>query len=327
MVTVAQYVRVVRSHVEVLRPHNFPVPVAAVWAGAAVAAGWPRLELALIGIAAVPLLVWAAGQLLNDFFDRDTDARSKPYLPIPRGDVRPAVALILAAVLDAAALASAAIIAPPSVRAVAMILVVTGILGTVLYSQALKASGLAGNIMMGAMIALVVLTGAAMTGTISIWVIAVAAACLFNHSAQNLVGAIRDVDGDRFSNVGTLAVRVGIRNAILTALAFQIGGLFFAIAPIASGVLPAAWLIAPVLMLPLMAYRYYRVIRYPTMENSVSLFKTGRIWSILFYGSFVLATVQDVLQLALIIGALAAMAGWALVFQELQREANVEEPT
>jgi hypothetical protein len=65
------------------------------------------------------------------------------------------------------------------------------------------------------------------------------------------------------------------------------------------------------------------------MGQTVRLFKTYRIWSILFYGSFVLATVAAPVQVLIVLAALMAMGVWAIVWQEIMSEANVpdvEEP-
>lgn len=77
-----------------------------VLAGAA-AAGWPagRRTAGLVG--ASVSLYWA-GMVLNDWADREVDARERPHRPIPSGRVRPPVALALAGGLTAAGLGAAA---------------------------------------------------------------------------------------------------------------------------------------------------------------------------------------------------------------------------
>ncbi|MEU6667064.1 SCO3242 family prenyltransferase [Streptomyces sp. NPDC046727] len=73
----------------------------------AVAAGRPfGARTPLLGAASV-CLYWA-GMALNDFADRDADARERPERPIPSGRVRPGFALGLAAGLTGAGLALAA---------------------------------------------------------------------------------------------------------------------------------------------------------------------------------------------------------------------------
>lgn len=310
-------------HFEILRPHNFPVPIAAAWAGASVTAGHPRLELGLAFVAMVPLLVWAAGQLLNDYFDRDADALSKPYLPIPRGDVRPEVALSLAVALDALAVGDAMFSTFNGGRPLVLGLVSLGILGTFAYSQALKASGIVGNLLMGFMVALVVLVGAAMTGQVGLAAILVALACLLNHASHNLVGAIRDVDGDRMSAIGTYAAKVGVRRSMEVALVLEVLALIVMALPGALGLISPVYLGVPAAISPFLIVRYWQVLKEPTMERSVVLFKTYRIWSILFYGSFVAGTITNHVELFVVVCLLFALGLWALVFQELQREANI----
>ncbi len=74
----------------------------------AAAAGWPsgRRTAGLVG--ASVSLYWA-GMVLNDWADREEDARERPQRPIPSGRVRPAAALALASGLTAVGLGAAAV--------------------------------------------------------------------------------------------------------------------------------------------------------------------------------------------------------------------------
>ncbi len=83
-------------------------------AGADSLAGWlivrgsfdePKRWLPLV---LASMCLYAAGIALNDYFDRDLDARERPFRPIPSGAVRPGVALALAIGLFSAGLALAA---------------------------------------------------------------------------------------------------------------------------------------------------------------------------------------------------------------------------
>jgi 4-hydroxybenzoate polyprenyltransferase len=76
-------------------------------AGAA-AAGWP-LRARTVALPLASTCLYWAGMALNDYADREIDARERPERPIPSGRVRPRDALALAAGLTGAGVAVAAL--------------------------------------------------------------------------------------------------------------------------------------------------------------------------------------------------------------------------
>jgi 4-hydroxybenzoate polyprenyltransferase len=102
------------------------------------------------------LLLYAAGLVFNDLFDREEDARERPDRPLPSGAVSPRAATIAAAMLSIAAL----LVAWPAGWLTA--LTAAGLLGCVLaYDGGLKRSRLLGPLAMGSCRAVSVLLGAA----------------------------------------------------------------------------------------------------------------------------------------------------------------------
>ena len=100
---------------------------------------------------------------------------------------------------------------------------VLGALGIVGYSRWLKARGVAGNLIRGALGALALLYGAAAIGqhpTGRLWpaLLLLAVGWLLHDTASNLVGAIRDVEGDRAGGYQTLPVRHGSERAVRVAI-------------------------------------------------------------------------------------------------------------
>jgi hypothetical protein len=143
----------VRALLELVRaPAALTVPGDAV-AGAA-ASGWPfgRRTLALTG--ASVCLYWA-GMALNDYADRDLDARERPERPIPSGRVTPGTALGVAAGLTSGGLGLAAAAGGRRALRVALPLAAT----VWAYDFALKPTPL-GPVAMAAARALDVLLGA-----------------------------------------------------------------------------------------------------------------------------------------------------------------------
>ncbi|MFJ9081964.1 SCO3242 family prenyltransferase [Streptomyces sp. NPDC102384] len=97
--------RLGRAWVELLRlPALLTVP-GDVLAGAAATGSRPTRGTFLAVGASVSL--YAAGMALNDWADRDEDARDRPHRPLPSGRIRPAHALAAAGTLTGAGLALA----------------------------------------------------------------------------------------------------------------------------------------------------------------------------------------------------------------------------
>ena len=111
----------VRAYLQLLRPANLVTAAADILAGYAVAGQGnpPALPWLLAGSVAL----YAGGVVLNDYFDRDLDARERPERPIPSGRV-PAAA---AAALGAALLAVGVLCAAQSTRYSTQIAAVTAI--------------------------------------------------------------------------------------------------------------------------------------------------------------------------------------------------------
>ncbi|MYQ68539.1 4-hydroxybenzoate polyprenyltransferase [Streptomyces sp. SolWspMP-5a-2] len=94
-----------RAWAELLRlPALFTVPGDALAGAATVSAGLHSRTLLAIGSS---LCLYEAGMALNDWADRDEDARDRPHRPLPSGRVRPSSALAAACGLTAAGLALA----------------------------------------------------------------------------------------------------------------------------------------------------------------------------------------------------------------------------
>ncbi|MDI5971226.1 UbiA family prenyltransferase [Streptomyces sp. SL13] len=196
------------------RPYTLWYPGLVGLAGAALAGGSPSVALLLVAWGA-PTLGWVAGHYLGDWFDRELDAIAKPQRPIPQGRLSPASAVAAGV---ACAVAAAVVAALANWRAV--LLVALAVLGIVAYSRVFKGRGLSGNVVRGTLTALTVVFGAMAVrpgegppGRALVF----AAVFLAHDTASNLVGTLRDVDGDRAGGYRTLPVARGLAVAGRTA--------------------------------------------------------------------------------------------------------------
>ncbi|MGW0927769.1 SCO3242 family prenyltransferase [Streptomyces sp. NPDC002644] len=147
-----------RDWAELLRVSAlFTVPGDAL-AGAAAGGGRPGART--LGAAGASLCLYAAGMALNDWSDREEDARERPARPLPSGRVSPRAALAAAGALTAAGLGCAALAGRRALN------VAAPLAGTVwAYDLWLKRTGY-GPAAMGAARALDLLLGAAATGPV-----------------------------------------------------------------------------------------------------------------------------------------------------------------
>ncbi len=153
-----------REHLRLVRIGNTLVSFLGTVVGGLVARGGGIPSdlrfLGLLGLAAVSTAgVTAGGNVLNDLLDRDSDARNHPDRPLVRGTVSVPAARRLAAGLFVLAIVAAipvALAAPwiPVILAVA-------IASLLLYEFRFKARGVAGNLLVALLTALVFLYGGA----------------------------------------------------------------------------------------------------------------------------------------------------------------------
>ncbi|MCS7481991.1 UbiA family prenyltransferase [Umezawaea endophytica] len=221
---------IVEAHVQTWRPYTLLYPGAVGWAGASVVGGAPGAGH-LVAAVVIPVLVWLGGHYLGDWLDRHLDAIDKPQRPIPSGRLSPRTALISAVVCEVCA----------AVVAVAvgwrlLVLLVVGVVGIVVYSRVCKGRGISGNLVRGALTSLAVLAGATCVPGGHLWTaVPFAVVFLLHDAASNLVGAVRDVEGDEAGGYRSVPVLRGVAHG--ARLAQSLYGLALA-AAVASVLVP-----------------------------------------------------------------------------------------
>ncbi|WP_370943781.1 UbiA family prenyltransferase [Amycolatopsis sp. cg5] len=202
----------VKAHFETWRPYTTTYVGLVGLAGATLAApdpsGW-----SLLGAWAVPTLGWLAGLYGGDYFDRELDAIAKPHRPIPSGRMTARGALVAMALCVAIGAAAALALNWRTV-----FLVVAALVAGVSYSTFFKARGLSGNLVRGGLTAFAFLFGTMMTATYPpLNLLAVAGLFWLHDAGTNLVGALRDLDGDAEGGYQTLPVRRGVTVSLACA--------------------------------------------------------------------------------------------------------------
>ena len=201
------------AYLEMSRPYTLlHAGTMALAAGLVASAGHVGLGRAIL-IWLTPTIGWLAGLAASDYHDRDLDRIEKPHRPIPSGRVGVREAFWLMVGLIAAGFVGALLLGWRTFL-LAWIVMVLGIA----YARTFKAKGALGHGDRGLLAALTVIFGSlAATGTVPAQVWPLVALFFFHDSATNLLGAVRDVDGDRAAGYQTLPVRYGVPAALAIA--------------------------------------------------------------------------------------------------------------
>jgi 4-hydroxybenzoate polyprenyltransferase/geranylgeranylglycerol-phosphate geranylgeranyltransferase len=182
--------------------------------------GLPPLIIAVLSLI-IPMMGWIAGLYLSDFLDRKLDSIQKPHRPIPSGRIKPDEALVVGAVFAASGFILSFLL---SINNIILVFVVAALVFT--YARLSKSRGIAGNLNRG-----IVTVAAYFFGVFSInqtlelipiyvWFLSIV--FLLHDTNSNLVGAIRDLEGDKKGGYETIPVKYGIKNSIIISLLLTI---------------------------------------------------------------------------------------------------------
>ena len=183
-------------------------------------------------------MLTAASMAINDYYDREIDAVNEPSRPIPSGAVKPKEALAFASLLTVTGFVAAYLTSASCLftAAVAWLLFVT-------YTTAGKRSGLPGNFLVSACVAIPFVYGSvAIMNEVRLAVMIFAAIAFLSNTGREVTKGIVDVRGDKSANVKTLAVRYGERKAAVAAAVLYLSSVLLSPTPLFLNVV-SFWLI------------------------------------------------------------------------------------
>jgi geranylgeranylglycerol-phosphate geranylgeranyltransferase len=160
----------------------------------------------------------AAAMVINDYYDRKIDAINEPQRPIPSGIVKPNDALVFVGALSAVGFVFAGL-----VSALCFVVAAASLAITATYLTVGKRSGLPGNFLVSACVAIPFIYGSITAiGNVGLNVVLFASMAFLSNTGREITKGIVDVKGDSAEGVKTLAVRFGEKNAAVTAAVFYI---------------------------------------------------------------------------------------------------------
>ncbi|MGB9987847.1 geranylgeranylglycerol-phosphate geranylgeranyltransferase [Salarchaeum japonicum] len=201
----------VRGAVELTRPGNVVAAGVLTFVGAFVAGGAADYPVHTGAAVVATMLAIAAGNAINDYFDRDIDAINQPDRPIPRGAVSPRGALAFSLALFGGAVVCALVLPVLAVAIAAVNLV-----ALLVYTEYLKGLPGAGNFVVAYLVGSTFLFGAAAVGDVAAGAVLCVLAALSTFTRE-VVKDVEDIAGDREEGLNTLPIAVGERRALVVA--------------------------------------------------------------------------------------------------------------
>jgi geranylgeranylglycerol-phosphate geranylgeranyltransferase len=169
----------------------------------------------------------AASMAINDYHDREIDKINEPNRPIIVGAVKPQESIILAAILTAIGFA-AAFFTNLSCLAVAVIFWVV----SVIYNTEGKQTGLPGNFLVSACVAVPFIYGSfVIKESLDLRTLLFAALAFLSNTGREVTKGIVDVEGDRTQKIRTVAVSLGQKAAAYVASCFFLSAVLLSIVP------------------------------------------------------------------------------------------------
>lgn len=161
----------------------------------------------------------AAAMVINDYYDRRIDAINEPQRPIPSGIVKPREALVFMAALIAVGSVLSLLITPYGLLCFVVAAISLAITAT--YLTVGKRSGLPGNFLVSACVAIPFIYGSVTAiGTVGLNVLLFASMAFLSNTGREITKGIVDTKGDSAEGVKTLAVRFGEGTAAAVAVVF-----------------------------------------------------------------------------------------------------------
>ena len=205
------------AHLETMRPYTVLWCGLVSLIGACVAVGkFPSIPDTLL-VSFIPMMGWIAGLYLSDYLDRDLDLIQKPHRPIPSGRVRPKEAIVVGAIF---ALTGFLLTFFLPLHNIILVFIVA--LLVFLYTYISKSRGFSGNINRGLVTVAAYFFGVfAVDSSLStlppyVWLLSIV--FLVHDTNSNLVGAIRDIEGDKKGGYRTIPVKYGVKISIYFSL-------------------------------------------------------------------------------------------------------------
>jgi geranylgeranylglycerol-phosphate geranylgeranyltransferase len=273
------------GYLRLMRPTNcgmmgFAVIVGAVLANpSGVSLSWQNLALGFI----TGFMLTAASMGINDYYDKEIDSVNEPKRPIPSGVIKSREALVFASVLTLVGFAAAYL-----TNALCLMAGVIAWMIFIAYTTIGKRSGLPGNFLVSACVAIPFVYGSiAMVSAVRTTVWIFASIAFLSNTGREITKGIADVQGDKMQGIKTLAVRFGEKTAAIAAALFYLSAVALSPVPVSLN-LVSFWFLPFVLVTDFgLVASSLMVVRDFSRENARRVKRMVLLWFVLGLLAFV----------------------------------------
>ena len=288
----------VKAYLELIRYPLFAIPIVATLPGALIASEG-QLTWRVVAALLIALFGYFAGMIKNDYFHRETDARTNPDRPLPSHRLTPKQALVPASIIYALCVVSGFLL---NVKAGLLVMALVAI--SHLYNAFFKAKGILGSLTLPLGIGLLNVFGAlVVSGNVPrlVWY-AFGATTLYD-LGTHITTTFKDISRDKQHGITTTPAQLGIRPALFLSAAATMSAFVIALLPywLEDALIQksyAVWVI-----LGMLAAVITRIPLYlqPNEKNGYFALKGSMIGSIFFFPCLMGAQVSIVISTAVIL--------------------------
>lgn len=195
----------------IIRPLNFIITFISIIVAYVISNKGDKFSLVILLAAFSGALAGAAGNVINDYYDMETDKINKPERVLPSGGLTDKGTLFLYGII---VLLSLDLAFWAGWQSFVVVFISTGVI--FIYSYELKRVPLLGNIVVSIMTGMAFIYGAIIAGNITGGIIPAAFAVLINF-IREIVKDIEDIEGDSRTGIRTFPIIRGVNSAIKIA--------------------------------------------------------------------------------------------------------------
>lgn len=278
--------------IRLLRPINSLMMGLAVVVGAYLALAEPlSVDVALnllLGFVTAFMLS-GASMAINDCCDYDIDKINEPSRPLPSGIVKRREGMIFAVTVAFLGLSASALVSPPSPMPILIATVSLAV--SVAYATRGKKTGLPGNFLVSACVAIPFVYGSYIVGQdLSMKVLLFSTLAFLSNTGREVAKGIVDAEGDKARGMRTVMVAHGSKTASAVSSGFFLSSVFLSLVPWALGVV-SFWYV-PFIAVADAGFSVSSIllVRNPSRENARRIKNLVLVWMLLGLVSFFAGT-------------------------------------
>ena len=243
--------------------------------------GIPSLNDLILGFI-VGFFISTSALILNDYFDIEADKINRPTRPLPSGIIRPPSVIVLWIITSIIGFVIAF-----QIGYIALLVVILFWIIGFLYNWKFKKRGLYGNLMVSSSVAITFIFGGIIVGNpwnVIVWSFAFIA--FFINLGEEIASDALDMIGDKKINSKSIAIKMGMGNALkISSVLFGIVP-FISLIPIFLGFLQWYYFITILFMNIIIIFSTFKLLKIQSIDEGrkyTRLIFLGTTFALLFF--------------------------------------------